>query len=97
MSEIDDLKARVSRLEQVVVQAYREMLMIESYYRDFELLAVDGSAQGRFVDLRGHKVRIPTMDLRIACVALVNNATLLTRNVRDFRQVPGLAFENWSR
>jgi predicted nucleic acid-binding protein len=36
------------------------------------------------------------MDLRIASVALVSNATLLTRNLRDFRHVPDLAVEDWT-
>jgi len=33
--------------------------------------------------------------LKIACIALVHDATLLTRNAADFAQVPGLRFENW--
>ena len=36
-----------------------------------------------------------TMDLKIAAIALVNDATLLTANKRDFEQVEGLRFENW--
>ena len=48
-----------------------------------------------FRDLRALRTRIGPMDLRIACIALAHDATLLTRNVADFRQVPGLRFENW--
>ncbi len=35
------------------------------------------------------------MDLKIASVALVNEALLLTANRKDFEKVPGLRFENW--
>jgi tRNA(fMet)-specific endonuclease VapC len=35
------------------------------------------------------------MDLRIASIVLVHDATRLTRNTADFAQVPGLKFENW--
>jgi tRNA(fMet)-specific endonuclease VapC len=42
------------------------------------------------------KVRVGTQDLRIASIAMVNAATLLTRNTRDFSRVPGLLIEDWS-
>ncbi len=35
------------------------------------------------------------MDLKIACIAITHDATLLTRNTVDFARVPGLHFENW--
>jgi tRNA(fMet)-specific endonuclease VapC len=41
------------------------------------------------------KPRIGTMDLRIAAIMLANDATLLSRNLRDFRRLPGLKVENW--
>ena len=36
-----------------------------------------------------------TQDLKIACIFLAHDATLLTRNLADFKPVPGLRVENW--
>jgi tRNA(fMet)-specific endonuclease VapC len=40
-------------------------------------------------------VRIGSLDLKIACIALAHDSTLLTRNTTDFAKVPELQFENW--
>jgi tRNA(fMet)-specific endonuclease VapC len=50
------------------------------------------SLQGRFQFI----LKAATGDLLIAAIALANRATLVTRNVKDFRQVPGLKVENWA-
>jgi tRNA(fMet)-specific endonuclease VapC len=42
------------------------------------------------------KIRVGTPDLRIAAIALANNAALITRNLSDFRKVPGLRAEDWT-
>jgi len=34
--------------------------------------------------------------LLIASIALANDALLVTRNLRHFRQVPNLRLENWA-
>ena len=36
-----------------------------------------------------------TSDMKIASIALVHDATLLTRNLHDFTKVPDLRVENW--
>ena len=47
-----------------------------------------------FETLVAPRLRIASMDLRIAAIALSRNLILLTRNVRDFARVPGLLTEN---
>lgn len=48
-----------------------------------------------FAQQRAAKVRIGTMDLKIASIAIVNGAKLLNRNVRDFEHVRGLSVADW--
>jgi tRNA(fMet)-specific endonuclease VapC len=43
------------------------------------------------------KFNVRKMDLRIAAVVQEAKATLVTRNSRDFAQVPGLVFVDWSQ
>lgn len=62
----------------------------------FPILAFDIPTIQRYESLRKLKLNIRKMDLRIAAIVLENGATLVTRNTRDFQQVPGLAFVDWS-
>jgi len=61
-----------------------------------QLLPFDLEAIARFESLRAARVRIATMDLRIAATALSRGFTVLSRNLVDFEQVPGLAVEDWT-
>jgi tRNA(fMet)-specific endonuclease VapC len=60
------------------------------------VLPFDTAAISIYDTLRSQRVRIATMDLRIAATALSRGLTLLTRNVQDFRKVPGLVTEDWT-
>jgi tRNA(fMet)-specific endonuclease VapC len=62
------------------------------------LLPFDVPAAAVFDRLRlDRKLRkIGRADLLIAAIALAHRATVATRNVRDFQQVPGLRVENWA-
>ena len=48
-----------------------------------------------FEDLVARRVRIGRMDLRIASIALSREMVVVTRNARDFGQVPDLQIEDW--
>lgn len=52
-------------------------------------------ASSEFNGLRRRRLRIGTMDLRIASIALTHKATLLSCNLRDFTKIPGLKVEDW--
>jgi tRNA(fMet)-specific endonuclease VapC len=62
------------------------------------VLAIDVRAAAEFDRLRQHKKvkKIGRGDLLIAAITLANQATLVSRNLKDFRQVPGLRVENWA-
>ncbi len=53
-------------------------------------------AANRFEDLRRQRLRVGTMDLKIAAICLSLDALLLTRNTRDFEKVPGLKIADWT-
>lgn len=61
------------------------------------ILPYDRDANVAFDSLRARRVRIGTFDLRIAAMALSRGFTLLSRNLVDFRQVPGLDVQDWTQ
>lgn len=44
---------------------------------------------------RRQNIRIGSMDIKIASIAIANDALVLSANLRDFELVPGLRVENW--
>jgi tRNA(fMet)-specific endonuclease VapC len=63
----------------------------------FQIVPFDQAAADLFDDLRQNKKlkKIGRADLLVACIALAHRATLVSRNLKHFRQVPGLQVENW--
>lgn len=59
------------------------------------ILPFDTDVAMVFEELRKLLPRSGTMDLKIAAICLVYDATLLTRNLGDFQKIPGLRVENW--
>ncbi|MFN0076686.1 MAG: type II toxin-antitoxin system VapC family toxin [Prosthecobacter sp.] len=77
------------------VGSYRRLAGMFAFFSALNVLHFDEVAAEKTIGLRKAKVRIGTMDLKIASIALSQDVLLLTANARDFAQVPGLRFENW--
>jgi len=78
------------------VERYSMLKRMVVSFSQIELLDFDGTAASEFERLRKQHPRIGTMDLKIAAIAIANDATLLSRNLKDFGRVPGLKVEDWS-
>lgn len=66
------------------------------YLSRLNLVDFSENAYAHYLELRRQRIRIGTQDLRIAAIVLTGNSILVTRNQRDFAQVPGLVFEDWT-
>jgi len=89
--------AVIHRLRDVHRQlpAYVRLGRLFDVLSDWQIVPFDERGADQFFNLRQQKIRIGTMDLKIASIALVNDALLITANIRDFSLVPGLRCENW--
>jgi tRNA(fMet)-specific endonuclease VapC len=54
------------------------------------------AAIARVAQLKALRRNVGLMDLRIAAVAMENQAVVVTRNRRDFGRIPGLSIDDWS-
>ena len=85
-----------AKTQQDVVLSYWRF---EKILRDFsrtQILPFDEAASEVFESLKKQRVRIGTLDLRIASIAIAKQLTLLSRNLKDFLKVPGLDVEDWT-
>lgn len=86
-----------ARTRDDLIDGYARLQRVIWSYTTFVVLPFDAAAAAVFDAMRAAKVRISTMDLRIAAVALSQNLVLITRNVRDFGKMPGLRTEDWTK
>lgn len=89
--------AEINTAKDVVqeVRCFKGLNQFVEILRGMTVVPFDDRAAGEFVRLRRQKLRIGTMDLKIAAIALATGALLLSANRRDFAKVPGLRVEDW--
>lgn len=72
---------------------------LEQVLRDFscsQVLPFSLAASEVFEDLKRKKIRVATMDLRIASIAISRQMTVVTRNTIDYERIPGLVVQDWT-
>jgi tRNA(fMet)-specific endonuclease VapC len=79
------------------VAVYARLLQHLLTFRRIIVLEYDDTAAVRAENVRRqHRPSIGSMDLKIASIALAHDAVLITRNMADFRKIPGLRVEDWA-
>jgi tRNA(fMet)-specific endonuclease VapC len=79
------------------IKAYSRLRKHLQTYLGFEILDFDAAAGEAFERLRRAKLSVGTLDLKIAAIALSQDAVLISRNLKDFRGIPGLRVEDWTK
>ncbi len=77
------------------IAAYRELTDLFDFFAKLHIISLSADAIELFNGFRKSGIKIGSMDLKMACIAVANHALFLTANRRDFEKVPGLRFENW--
>jgi tRNA(fMet)-specific endonuclease VapC len=77
------------------IATYQRLQRRIAFFAAWHVLPWDTDAADILQELHRQRVRIGTMDLKIASIVLAHDATLLSRNLRDFQQIPNLRVEDW--
>ena|SRR5438874_715418 len=78
------------------IEAYRQLHKHLNTYRDIVILDFNEPAAVEYQRLRKSAPRVGSYDLKIAAIVRSKDALLLTRNLRDFRQISDLQIEDWT-
>lgn len=87
---------RRARTDRDLAIAYARLAASVRVLSGMQILDFTEPAIARYNALLAMKLNVGKMDLRIAAIALEADATVITRNLRDFERVAGLACENWA-
>jgi tRNA(fMet)-specific endonuclease VapC len=102
ISKIEMLRGRMDFLlkaesQERLLRAQQLLNQTEILLEQIPVIGFDAKAASLFDSLRNISAlrKIGRADLPIASIALANRATLVTRNLKHFKQFPGLHVVNW--
>ena len=78
------------------VHAYAHLVAAVEMFHLFPVVPFDSASETQYQQLRAARLRVGSLDLKIAAIALTHRLAVLTRNRSDFERVPGLTLEDWS-
>lgn len=77
------------------INAYSKLRQLFRFFATWHVIDWTTTSAAEFTALKAARTRVGTMDLKIASIAIANDATLLSRNLNDFQNVPGLRVVDW--
>jgi tRNA(fMet)-specific endonuclease VapC len=80
-----------------LARAYQGLFEVAETSKYIRVLPFTSRAVERYLALRRELPRLGKIDLSIAAIALDYDGIVVTRNRRDFEQVPDLQIEDWSQ
>lgn len=89
-------KHQASRDADKLAHSYRMLQLSTLFFQGSTLLQYSPLAEQYVRNWCQSKIRVGTQDMRIAAICIDLNCSLLTRNQRDFAQLPGLILETWN-
>lgn len=78
------------------ISAYEKLNRFLEVYRIIPVLQFGEKAGEIFQELKSRKIKVGTMDLKIASIAISQNALLISRNLSDYDRIPNLRVEDWA-
>ena len=76
-------------------EIYERMAGAVENLAGWRVFAYSLSAMNRHAAFTRLRLNVGSNDLKIAAIALEFGATIITRNLRDFRRIPGVIAEDW--
>ena len=89
-------RLRRARTDADIALAERRLAAVLELIAGWGVLPMTLPVLARYAGLRQARLNVNPPDLRIAAVSLEVSGIVVTRNLRDFRRVPGLVCEDWS-
>ncbi|HUR55028.1 MAG TPA: type II toxin-antitoxin system VapC family toxin [Gemmataceae bacterium] len=77
-------------------QAYELFARTVADASRYAVLPFTPGAESLFKQWKRAKVKVGTQDMQIAAICTDLGATLVTRNARDYAQIPGFTFDVWN-
>ena len=88
-------QAEAAKARITIERAYALLEETQTALREVKVLSYSDRAEELLKQWRAQRLRGSTHDLRIAASCVVSSTTLVTRNRRDFEDIPGLSVEFW--
>ncbi len=91
--------AKINRTRDIHQQIvpYQRLAELFDFLAEWDIVTMSEAAADLFAQLRRQRIRVGSQDLKIAAIAIAENALLLSANLSDFQKVPGLRVQNWLR